>query len=175
MAKCPRCGEQISDTATFCPMCGYFLPSEPSAVSVTSGQPSTNRLGGPLRHAVPPSRPTGVTAIGWLQVIGGILIILLGILFLIVTPLIGAPFIVLGLLVAFLGRALLRGKNWAWSLDMVLNVLGIVLGVALLVFGSGLAVIAIAFDAMIVYYLTRPAIRAYFGRLPKEMNTSAMP
>ena len=124
-------------------------------------------------HAVPASRPTGVTVIGWLQVIGGVLIALLGILFLLVSPLIGAPFIVLGLLVAFLGRALLRGKNWAWSLDMVLNALGIVLGVALLVFGSGLAIVSIAIDVIIVYYLTRPAIRTYFGRLPKEMNTSA--
>jgi hypothetical protein len=116
-----------------------------------------------------------VTAIGWLQVVGGVLIILLGILLLIVSPLIGAPFIVLGLLVAFIGRALLRGKNWAWTLDMILNVLGIVLGVVLLLFGSALAIIAIAADGIIVYYLTRPVVRAYFGRLPKEMSTSAIP
>jgi hypothetical protein len=116
-----------------------------------------------------------VSAIGWLQVIGGVLIILLGIIFLLVSPLIGAPFIVLGLLVAFVGRALLRGRSWAWTLDLVLNALGIVLGVVLLIFGSGLAIISIAFDAMIVYYLTRPVTRTYFGRLPKEMSTSAIP
>jgi hypothetical protein len=108
-------------------------------------------------------------------VIGGVLIILLGIVFLLVSPLIRAPFIVLGLLVAFVGSALLGGRSWAWTLDLVLNALGIVLGVALLIFGSGLAIISIAFDAMIVYYLTRPVTRAYFGRLPKEMSTSAMP
>ena len=107
--------------------------------------------------------------------IGGALIIVLGVLFLLVSPLIGAPFIVLGLLVAFIGRALLRGRNWAWTLDLVLNALGIALGLALLVFGSALAIVSIAFDAMIVYYLTRPVTRAYFGRLPKEMSTSAIP
>ena len=83
-----------------------------------------------------------MTAIGWLQVIGGVLIIVLGVLFLLVSPLIGAPFIVLGLLVAFIGRALLRGRNWAWTLDLVLNVLGIVLGLALLIFGSALALVS---------------------------------
>ncbi|MDA4114895.1 MAG: zinc ribbon domain-containing protein [Thaumarchaeota archaeon] len=175
MAKCPRCGEQISETATFCPICGYFLQTVPGAVSTALGQASSDRLGGPLQHAIPASRPTGVTAIGWVQVMGGALIIVLGIVFVIVSPLIGAPFIALGLLAAFIGRAVLTGKNWAWTLDLVLNILGIVLGVALLVFGSGLAIIAIAVDAIIVYYLTRPVVRAYFGRPSKEMSTSAIP
>lgn len=112
-------------------------------------------------------RPTGVTILAALAFVQGVIILLVGAAAITVggtLPGLGALpggilaafgglFIVIGLVYFLAGWGLLEGENWAWILSIVLAVLG------LFAFPIG-TIISIA----ILYYLTRPKVKRFFGR-----------
>ena len=127
-------------------------------------------------------RPTGVTILAVLAAIGGVLGILAGIALVGLGGLAGAAGVsvggaalVGGLVVLVLGvaeLALAYGfwtlKPWAWKWGIVLAALQVVvavLGVVGIVFSTSVpsALISIVISGVIIYYLSKPDIRAAFG------------
>lgn len=166
-------------------------------------------------------RPTGVTIIAILTIVGGILIFVLGIsltalsiltsvsptnisittntntsnnnfsndvtsFFIIFSAVVGSVFLVMGIAYLTMFYGLLKGKGWAWLLTMVLLIVGIIIQIVSITAGDvftlseinkdrtnsrstvseiTISIIGIAINMLIISYLLRPHVRAYFGRL----------
>lgn len=136
------------------------------------------------------SRPTGVTIIAILNIIGGIVMLIAGLGLAAIgalfpagfdtmdTGLMGMPAAVAGAMgiavggilialaiVSFIvAYGLLKGMGWAWTLTVVLSVISIALNVISLVSGNFGGIISIAISAVVLYYLYRPHVKAYFGK-----------
>lgn len=124
-----------------------------------------------------PIRPTGVTILAVLEFIISILGLLGGIgliagssylvsagayagssSYLVAT---GGFLLVVAILALAVGWGMWTGKGWAWTVGIILAAVGIVS--SLLSFTAS-SIITIIIDLIIIYYLTRPHIRAYFGK-----------
>lgn len=120
-----------------------------------------------LRH-----RPTGVTILGLLFIIAGALSLLGGIATLVAIPfvsILGALWIALGIASLGVAYGLFKGKSWAWYVAVVLSIIGLVVNVISLVNGNMGAItgalVGIAINAIVLYYLTRRNVRQYFGKV----------
>lgn len=133
-------------------------------------------------------RPTGVTILAVLAVIGGLLALFLGGFMAFIGPAMGvemtkqtgdAATAVYGTLMTGLGVALLvQGllqlvtayglftlKGWAWALAVILQIFSLAVNGFQLVRGQmGGPVIGILIAAGILYYLFRPHVKRAFGR-----------
>jgi hypothetical protein len=136
-------------------------------------------------------RPTEVTIVAILIIIGGILFLLAGIGTITIGALFfqgiifGLVFIIIGAILSAVGigylvvsYGLLKGKRWSWTITVVLLVIGIGINVASIVFGSfainmdivsfltanGGSFVSLAISVAILYYLYRPNIKSYFGK-----------
>ena len=136
-------------------------------------------------------RPTGVTIIAILIIIGGILLLLAGIggvavgsLF--ISQIIGLGFVIIGAIILAVGigylvvsYGLLKGKRWAWTITVVLLFIGIAINVVSIIFGSFAInmdistfltvnsgnIAGIIISVIILYYLYRPHVKSYFGKM----------
>jgi|SRR5215218_1033111 len=112
-------------------------------------------------QSTPKSRPTGVTIIAILNIIGGI-IMLFGAIALII---IGWIFVVIAIVSFVVAYGLLKGRGWAWTLTVVLSIISIVLNAISIAAGNIIAsIINIIISGIILYYLYRPHVKAYFGK-----------
>jgi hypothetical protein len=134
------------------------------------------------------SRPTGVTILAILEIIGGIFALLASATFFLLgalatgiefdmvegapfmmpflgalATLVGVVFIVVGLVAFVLAYGFWTGKGWAWILGIIFAIIGIVLGAVSLV-GSPASIVGIVLNIVIIYYLTRPHVKEWFGR-----------
>jgi hypothetical protein len=157
-------------------------------------------------------RPTGVTIIAILTIIGGILLLVSGVASLTIGALIsvnpgdttstsraaaeflgilaaGVAGVLLGIgigyLIMFYG--LLKGKRWAWTITIILLIIGIAIQIVSTTVGtvftaslhtgsnvsSGIigAIIGIGINVVILYYLYRPHVKAYFGKMQEQPPT----
>ena len=136
-------------------------------------------------------RPTGVTIIAILIIIGGILLLLAGIGgvavgSLSISQIIGLGFVIIGAIILAVGigylvvsYGLLKGKRWAWTITVVLLFIGIVINVVSIIFGSFAInmdistfltvnsgnIAGIIISVIILYYLYRPHVKSYFGKM----------
>src|SRR5919197_1021482 len=133
-------------------------------------------------------RPTGVTIIAVLMAIAGVVMIIAGISAIAVGPFIsttvpsqnlpagmsaamlggvatgsGAFMLVLGIAGLAISYGLFKGKGWAWTAAVVLSIVGIVMSAVAIATGNFGSVISIIIDGVILYYLYRPHVKAYFG------------
>ena len=134
------------------------------------------------------NRPTGVTVMGVLQILVGLGSLGLGFMlaatyaflgslmssgaegvtfstgfggFLVVAgAIIGGILMVIGIANLIIAYGLFKGRNWAWMLCLIFAVISIVFGI--LTFPAG--IITILFNALIIYYLTRPNVKEFFGK-----------
>jgi uncharacterized membrane protein HdeD (DUF308 family) len=109
-------------------------------------------------------RPLGVTLVAILTAIGGLIFLGSGLgLGLLI---IGFGFLLLVLGIAFLVMAygLWNGRGWAWTITLILSMIGIIVAIATIVAGNVSAVINIIIHAVVIYYLYRPNVKAYFGK-----------
>jgi hypothetical protein len=145
------------------------------------------------------NRPTGVTIIAILNIIGGIIMVIGGIVLLaagailpsipmtdsdlsgVPTWLIGGGAIAIGAITLALGivsfivaYGLLKGMGWSWTVTVVLSIIGIILNALSLAAGNFGGIISIIISAVILYYLFRPHVKAYFGKA-KTSAPSAQP
>ncbi len=152
-----------------------------------------------------PPRPTGVTILAVLAILGGIGGLAFGGLLLAASAIVstlnrttypqltsynltsgtiaallgifGAVILILGLLDLALGIGFLRGKGWAWTLGMIVAVINIVFAIpSIFFFGSGSA-FSLIISIIILYYLTRTRVKAFFGKAPwgpPSMGSSMM-
>lgn len=136
-------------------------------------------------YVVRPARPTGVTILIILQIIGGIGDILLGVVLLLAYAilsvligggLLGTVFLVLGMVAFGLGLGsfviaygLWSGKRWAWVLGLIGAFIGLILGVFGLIFGgltpeSLTNLVPIILYGLILVYSNTSNVRAFLGR-----------
>jgi hypothetical protein len=132
-------------------------------------------------------RPLGVTILAILEAIGGIIylagILIIG-LFLemirefmpgampeagflkgfieLIVLIATIVLLILGLVSFLLAYGLWTGKGWAWTLTFIFSIIGILLGLISLPSG----IISILINVLILYYLTRPHVKAFFGKAP---------
>jgi hypothetical protein len=154
---------------------------------------SMNILKPPKDRKPGKKRPTGVTAVAILEVLGGISALaaantvmsifammseanegvtgrvvsgfgILGGFFAVAGGLIGAILFLVGVADFFIAYGLLRGSGWAWILCLVFAVVGIALGIILLPIG----IVSIVGDAVVAYYLTRPHVKEFFGKVASQ-------
>jgi uncharacterized membrane protein (DUF2068 family) len=66
-----------------------------------------------------------------------------------------------------------KGKGWAWTITLVLSFIGIAFGLASIVTGNIGAVFHLIINIIVVYYLYRPHVKVFFGKLvPYSSSTS---
>ena len=134
------------------------------------------------------NRPTGVTVIGVLQILAGLGSLGVGFFlaatyaflgslmasgsegvtfsggfggFLVVAgAVIGGVMMIAGIVSLIIAYGVFKGKSWAWMLCIIFAVLNTVLGI--LTFPVG--IITILFNVIIIYYLTRRNVKAFFGK-----------
>ncbi len=142
-----------------------------------------------------PPRPTGVTIIAILSilfglgglVLGGILLAASAIISTInisttypqlamynltsatiaaLIGIIGAVFLILGILDLVVGIGFLGGRGWAWILGMIVAVLNIIGGIGQIFVSPGTGIVWLAIWIGLLYYMTRPRVKAFFGKAP---------
>ncbi len=134
------------------------------------------------------NRPTGVTVMGVLQILGGLGSLGLGFIlavtyaflgslmasgsegvafsagfggFLVVAgAIIGGILMLIGIANLVIAYGLFKGRGWAWMLCLIFAVISAVLGI--LAFPVGIVIIL--FNAVLIYYLTRRNVKEYFGK-----------
>jgi hypothetical protein len=128
-----------------------------------------------------PQRPTGVTVLAICYLLFGIVALLLGALLAAaggsgilnsvgygalsgLVSIVGGVLAVVGILGILVGWGMWSGKGWAWIVALVLSALGIIGGLGSLVTGSFSGIVSLAIDVLILWYLFRPHVKAYFGR-----------
>lgn len=131
----------------------------------------------------PKVRPLGVTILAILQFIGGILALLVGLLFVAISPYIGelfrgaplppilqvllgalgAALIIAGFLGLLVGWGLWTGKSWAWWLVVIFEVLGLLLSLAWIATGDFSSLLGLIIAAVILYYFFKPHVKDFFG------------
>ena len=73
--------------------------------------------------------------------------------------------IAIGIACFLLAWGLFRAKGWTWVITVILTIISIVFSF-LAVGGGGIVnIINIIISGLILYYLYRPAVKAYFGRV----------
>lgn len=149
-----------------------------------------------MSNSITTKRPTGVTIIGILTIIGGILMLIGGIglvtlaavvpiipssggqfnsqlantgmsteLLGIVSSATGGLLLILGIASLVVAYGLFKAKKWAWTISVILSVISIGMGIVSIVTGNIGAVVSIAISGLILYYLYRPHVKEYFGKL----------
>ncbi|HKG72393.1 MAG TPA: hypothetical protein VKA87_10860 [Nitrososphaeraceae archaeon] len=107
-------------------------------------------------------RPLGVTIVAILTAIGGLIFLGSGLVLLIVG--IGVILLALGIAYLVMAYGLWNGRGWAWTITLILSVIGIVVAIASIVTGNLSAIISIIIHAVVIYYLYRPNVKAFFGK-----------
>ncbi|MFY9300390.1 MAG: hypothetical protein WAO91_04300 [Candidatus Nitrosotenuis sp.] len=147
-------------------------------------------------------RPLGITVLGWFEVIIGIIAIVAGVVFVVLAPilssilrdeviaanemvtgmsmpLIGAMSALLGALLIgggafglFVGIGLLKGKKWAWTLEVISSVIGIAISGFSLISDLGSGIVGLIIESLVLYYLFRPNVKEYFGKIKAAESTT---
>jgi len=72
--------------------------------------------------------------------------------------------LLVGIFWVAVGFGALRGRGWAWTVGIIVLVLSIINSIIQVAFGNLASVAGLAIDLGIIYYLTRPKVRAFFGK-----------
>ena len=71
----------------------------------------------------------------------------------------------LGMASFVVAYGLWTGKEWAWLVALILSGLGVLLSLVSIATGLGVgSIVSLVIDGIIIYYLTRPHVRACFGK-----------
>ena len=110
------------------------------------------------------NRPLGVTIIAILAILGGIGSLVGGIALVAIIPFLGAALIIIGLAYFGVAYGLWQGLKWAWIITLIVTVIAFISGLGSIIVGNVGAVIPVIINAIIIYYLFKPNVKAYFGR-----------
>jgi hypothetical protein len=117
-------------------------------------------------------RPLGVTILGILWIIVGLLALLSGLGIAVVGTLVagiiglflGFILIIIGLVDLALGIGCFKAWPWVWTIGVIFSILSIVMGLVNLLTSGASALISIIISVVILYYLFQPQVKAYFGK-----------
>jgi zinc-ribbon domain len=143
-----------------------------------------------------PARPTGVTVLGVLAilvglggiVVGGLLVLAAAVIstlniassypqlagfssgtIAVVLGVLGGVLLIIGILYLVTGIGFFGGKGWAWTIGLIVSVLSIIVNIIQAIIspgGLGGAIFSIIIPLIIIYYLTRPHVKAFFSKGP---------
>ena len=163
MPFCSRCGASLDASATVCPACG--APVETSSPTQPTIAPTPQ---------MPRQRPTGVTIIailagllGLFELISSLALMVLstaspafgaGLIGTAAFGLLGGFVLILSLLTLAGAYGFWVGTKWGWWLGIIVSVLWII---EIVSFNW----ISFLIGIVMIYYLTRPHIRAWFHEL----------
>ena len=71
---------------------------------------------------------------------------------------------IIGLVYLLIAWGLWTGRGWAWIVMMIFAILGLIGSIIALIVIVG--IIPLIINILILYYLTRPHVKAFFGRGP---------
>jgi hypothetical protein len=80
------------------------------------------------------------------------------------TAIMGGIAFELGILSIVVAYGLLKGRRWAWRLTIILSVISIVLNAISIATGNIGGIVSIIISWIILYYLYRPRVKAYFSK-----------
>ncbi len=118
-------------------------------------------------------RPTGVTILAILEIVSGVIAIGFGVVFNAMLGTVGIGMMELGSVVLLtitgglmalgavsflLAWGLLKGKSWAWTITLIITIISLVFDLV------GMNIIGLIIEFVILYYLFRPHVKAYFGK-----------
>ena len=138
---CQACGTPMDSGAMFCPECGEarnFAPTPPSRIK----------------------RPTGVLIIGILQILFSLVFLLVGLTLTSIGTDFSSSFFIPGSIIFAFGLLMLIPFIFA-----ILFIAGINVARVLMMIGAVLDIISLAgiiWGIIVLWYLTRPRVRAYF-------------
>lgn len=125
-----------------------------------------------------PQRPSGVVIIAILDVIIGIFSITVSLLLETgnTTEIVNAKLIadvgafatiiaILGILAVVMSYGIWTRKRWAWTYSVMVAALGILTNITAFFFGSTVSVLNAGLQALVIYYLARSSVKAYFPKL----------
>jgi hypothetical protein len=76
----------------------------------------------------------------------------------------GGITIALGIFSFIVAYGLWKGKGWAWTLTVVLAIISIALNAVSIATGNPGGIVSIIISGVILYYVYRPHVKAYFGK-----------
>ena len=129
-------------------------------------------------------RPTGITVISILMIIGGLILLFTGISPLVIGPLIsidsdystsslgflitigGLVLVILGIASLIVSWGLLKGKRWARTITLIISFIAIIFAIISLVSSGELThVISIIIYGIIIYYMFTDKVKLFFGKV----------
>ncbi|HSA98623.1 MAG TPA: zinc ribbon domain-containing protein [Candidatus Nitrosotenuis sp.] len=157
---------------TFCQSCGKDLTADENFCS-GCGKPRF------LQTPVCANRPTGITVLGILQIIAGIFLAILAVMvgtisgmmssFLylgamasVVGGTVAALLAVLAALSFLIASALFSGKKWGRTIVVVFSIVNLVMEAASMMVGNVFGIGGIILNGIVLYYMWRPHVIAYF-------------
>jgi len=126
------------------------------------------------------TRPTGVTVLAALEGLAGIAYLLGAVALMVVGAMIpmmelpiflsalastfGFVLLILALVSFLLAYGLFTGRGWAWFWALVFAVIGILVTLVEAVGSLGAAITPLVLHLIVIYYLTRPYVKTFFGK-----------
>ena len=127
-------------------------------------------------------RPTGITIISVLMIIGGLILLFTGITPLLIGPLIstdsnyqtsgffitigGLTLVVLGIASLIVSWGLLKGKRWARTITLIISFISIIIAIISLVSSRDLVhIISVIIYGIIIYYMFTNKVKLFFGKV----------
>lgn len=77
---------------------------------------------------------------------------------------VGGVSVAIGIASFIVAYGLLKGKGWAWTVTVVLAIIAIIFDAASIATGNFGSIISIIISGVIIYYVYRPHVKAYFGK-----------
>ena len=161
MPFCQFCGAELAVESSFCPKCGKQISIEQSSPPITR-------------------RPTGVTILAILELIVGIILVvgaiaigaiasmgghsMFGVMVSAIGGFIAAILVILAVLSFIISGALFSGKRWGRTVVIIFSIIDLILNAASITGGNGFAVGDIILNLIILYYMWRPHVIAYFNK-----------
>jgi hypothetical protein len=135
-------------------------------------------------------RPTGITIISVLMIIGGLILLFTGITPLFIGPLIsidssdsstsalgllitigGLTLVALGIASLIVSWGLLKGKRWARTITLIISIIAIIFAIISLASNGDLIhIISVIIYGIIIYYMFTKKVKLFFGKV-KEPTT----
>lgn len=130
-------------------------------------------------------RPTGITIISVLMIIGGLILLFTGITPLFIGPLIsidssdssasalgllitigGLTLVALGIASLIVSWGLLKGKRWARTITLIISIIAIIFAIiSLASSGDLIHIISVIIYGIIIYYMFTKKVKLFFGKV----------
>jgi uncharacterized membrane protein (DUF2068 family) len=78
---------------------------------------------------------------------------------------VGGMLIAIGIASFVVAWGLFKGKAWAWIVTNIITIISIILNIISVIAGSIESIVGLIINGIIIYYLYRPSVKSYFGRI----------